>query len=56
MSESVLDGSASQRRATENMVVLYIVLYPMLFSSPSSQLLGHKVPVFHRRAFPGISS
>lgn len=41
-----LDGSASQRRATEKMVVLYIVLYPMLYSPPSSQLLRREVPMF----------
>jgi hypothetical protein len=53
MSESVLDGSASQRRATEKMVVLYIVLYPMLFSSPSSQLLRHQVLLFTEEHFQG---
>ena len=36
----IFDGSASQRRATKKMVVLYIVLYPMLFSSLPSQLQG----------------
>ena len=52
-SESVFDGPASQRRATEKMVVLYIVLYPMLFSSLSSQLLRREGPMCTEEHFQG---